>query len=194
MALNPIEYRAAETLGVRYPERVIEVLAVPYERPTDRVIHDGHQIVEVFSRGAFHGLKRTNVKVFRDHEMRAAIGRAIQFYPDDDDGLRADLRISDTLLGDESLELARDGVLDVSIGFAPKEGGVRMSADGRQRRINSAYLDHIALVTVPAYEEARVLAVRSADELEGHTEPVSATPNLDRMLAMLAEAGIQLDR
>ena len=47
-------------------------------------------------------------------------------------------------------------------------------------RIRKAWLGHVALVPEPAYEGARVLAVRNAAELEGERP---ATPNLDEVRA-----------
>jgi phage head maturation protease len=88
------------------------------------------------------------------------------------------LRISRTPLGDETLELADDGVLDASIGFAPMVDGVRWNTR-TARTITRAFLHHIALVPYPAYKGANVLAVRA----DRATVTGTATPLLDRILA-----------
>jgi phage head maturation protease len=68
-------------------------------------------------------------------------------------------RVSDTLLGNEVL--ARDGVpLGLSIGFAEVPGRNRWSADRQRVTRTRAELDHIAVVRVPAYAGAGVVAVR----------------------------------
>jgi HK97 family phage prohead protease len=78
-------------------------------------------------------------------------------------------RVLDTMLGNEVLALARDGVpLGLSIGFAEVPGGSRWSADRQQVTRTRAELDHIAVVRVPAYAGAEVAGVRAG----GH----SATP------------------
>lgn len=70
-------------------------------------------------------------------------------------------RVSDTLLGNEVLALARDGVpLGLSIGFAEVPGGSRWSADRQRVTRTRAELDHIAVVRVPAYAGAGVVGVR----------------------------------
>lgn len=70
-------------------------------------------------------------------------------------------RVSDTLLGNEVLALARGGVpLGLSIGFAEVPGGSRWSADRQRVTRTRAELDHIAVVRVPAYMGAGVVGVR----------------------------------
>jgi HK97 family phage prohead protease len=70
-------------------------------------------------------------------------------------------RVSDTMLGNEVLALARDGVpLGLSIGFAEVPGGSRWSADRQRVTRTRAELDHIAVVRVPAYVGAGVAGVR----------------------------------
>jgi len=178
----PTEFRAAQTLEVRYPDRIVEVLAMPYEQPTSRVVRNGQQITEVIARGAFgHVERRKDVRVYRDHDKTRVAGRVVALHPDGDDGLVAELRMSATPLGDETLELAAERLIDVSVGFAPMRE--RWSPDRRERRLEKCYLDHIALVGDPAYDSARVLDVRSAA-----AEPATpATPNKDRVLALLFE-------
>jgi hypothetical protein len=53
------------------------------------------------------------------------------------------------------------------------------------RRINRAFLDHVALVPNPAYKGAGVLAVRQEQGLPAEQEAVQPTPNLDKVLTLL---------
>jgi phage head maturation protease len=71
--------------------------------------------------------------------------------------------VSKTALGDEVLELARDGVpLGLSIGFAEVVGGSRWSPDRSRVVRTRAALDHVAVVRVPAYLGAGVVGVRES--------------------------------
>ncbi|HKQ01325.1 MAG TPA: HK97 family phage prohead protease [Actinomycetes bacterium] len=70
-------------------------------------------------------------------------------------------RMSNTLIGNEVLALARDGVpLGLSVGFAEVPGGNRWSADRQRVTRTRAALDHVAVVRVPAYQGAGVIGVR----------------------------------
>jgi hypothetical protein len=72
-------------------------------------------------------------------------------------------RVSKTTVGDEVLELARDGVpLGLSVGFHEVPGGNCWSPDRRRVTRTGAALDHVAVVRVPAHEGAGVVGVRGA--------------------------------
>jgi HK97 family phage prohead protease len=196
----PIEYRSVEQLDVRFPDRIIELVAVPYEQPTT-ILRRGELISEVVARGAFAGVdtRANRVKVNRDHDLAKTVGRAAALHPSRDIGLVAELRIARTLLGDETLELADCGALDASVGFAPMPGGEEWAEHRSRRRITSAWLGHIALVPDPAYEGAGVLDVRAVaavahDVLMRPDEIApslieSPTPRLDEALALLRQIG-----
>ena len=182
---DEIYLRTAATLEVRHPERVVDLLAAPYDQDAN-VMHRGRWIVETIAPGAFNGVAG-DVFVNRAHDRERPLGRVVRFHPNDRRGLRAELRISKTREGDEVLELADDGLLSASVGMQPILE--EYSADGARRRITRARLDHVALTGNPAYVGARVLAVRNVD-----TEPVARipTPNLDRVRleARLEAAGM----
>jgi phage head maturation protease len=81
-------------------------------------------------------------------------------------------RVSDTMLGNEVLALARDGVpLGLSIGFAEVPGGNRWSADRQRVTRTRAALDHIAVVRTPAYSGAGVVGVRGTSSGDAHPTP-----------------------
>jgi HK97 family phage prohead protease len=170
---------------VQFPERIITLVAMPYDAETSRA--DG-RFRESFAPGAFAGIEHRNgrIRVNREHMLHAPVGRVTRWVSDRPDALVAELRVSKTPLGDETLELAADGVLDASVGFMPFPGGEVWTENRSKRRITKAWLHHLALTADPAYEGANVLEVRSTT-----TEKVSssATPARDEMMALLRERG-----
>jgi len=173
-----LEYRKAGKLEVRHPERVIDLIAVPYDEEA-RVLHAGRWITETVAPGSFSGVNR-DVRVNRAHDLERPLGKVINFHPNDPRGLRVEVRVSKTPSGDEVLELAEDDLLGASVGFAPYPGGEQYSHDRTRRRITKAFLGHIAITGDPAYVGARVLAVRSTPPAE--TTPRPPTPLLDALL------------
>lgn len=186
---SPVETRAAQLLDVRFPQRTVEVMAVPYETPTNAVQYEGRQITEIIARGAFggDGISRRRIVCIRDHDKTRVAGKLVAIDAARTDGLVVELRMSDTPLGNETLELAADGILGASVGFAPIRQ--RWSSDRTTRRLESCYLDHVALCVDPAYQGAQVLDVRTAVRA-----PTVATPNKDKVLAWLFELNYRPDR
>jgi phage head maturation protease len=189
-----IETRStAHVADVDYPQRIITVCAVPYDRPT-RVIYKREIWNEVFSRSAFNGLdakkRRIPVTACLDyplpplsHEGGELVGKIAETYTDRDEGLIADVKVSRTPLGQSVLELANDDAVSVSVGFMVKAPHYDESLDvrNRTRRINRAFLEHLAFVGEGAYPGAKILAMRSAANLEDES-PVSPTPEMDKWL------------
>lgn len=184
-ARGPIEERAANLGGVDFADRIISVVAVPYESPT-QVEYRGEMWREVFSRSAFNGLRpdapnaRTipvsavlRVPAF-DHKDGQLVGRVINAVPNRPDGLGLELKISKTTAGDETLELAHDKALFPSVGFAARGGDHRLDRHNMTRRVNRAFLHHVAFVHTPAYANAKVLSVRA-----DHEDKAVVTPALD---------------
>lgn len=180
-----MEIRSAQVVEVRYPQRIIELIAMPYEELTvvEHPVGSGRLIREICSRGAYDGVERraNRVKVNRDHDLARTCGRAVALHPSREVGLVAELRIAQTPLGDETLALAEDEILDASAGFLPfPNGGEEWLEQRSLRRLHRCWLGHIALVPDPAYEGANVLALRSASESHRSPEtPRAPTPNLD---------------
>jgi HK97 family phage prohead protease len=137
---------------------------------------------ETFLRGAYDGIEKRpgRVRGNRDHDDRRLVGKAVKFYPARQEGLVAEVRISRTPLGDETLALADDDVLGVSAGFAVRGRDQEFERRTMTRRIKKAFLDHIAFVPDPAYQGAGVLAVRNAP-LAPADLPKLDTPNLDEL-------------
>lgn len=173
---------------VRFPDRIITLVAMPYNEETARA---GGRFVESFAPGSFAGLEHRNgrIRVNREHVIGAPVGRVDVWHSDREDALVAELRVSRTPLGDETLELAADGILDASVGFLPMPGGEAWTENRSKRRVTKAWLHHLGLTADGAYEGARVLEVRRAVEPAEPPAPVSETPNRDALVAMLIERG-----
>jgi HK97 family phage prohead protease len=179
----PIEFRESSVTGVNFAQRIIDLVVVPYEEP-GQVEYRGEVWNEVFLRGAFDGIeKRPNrVRANRDHDDKRLVGRAVKFFPSRQEGLVSEVRISQTPLGDETLALANDGVLGVSVGYAARGRDQEFERRTMMRRIRKGFVDHIAFTPTPTYIGAAVLAVRSGLSLPASPElPRLETPQLDEL-------------
>lgn len=187
---SPIEFRSVSDFEVRWAERTIELIAMPYDIDSAVMVH-GRAIIESMAPGSFDGVERraNRVKVNRDHDLERTVGRAVALHPSRREGLVAELRIAKTTLGDETLALADEQSLEASVGFAVMPGGERWLEQRSRRRVTKAFLDHIAMVPEGAYE-GRILAVRTATMtttagLTYAPAPPAATPNLDEVHAWM---------
>lgn len=198
----PIELRSAQLDGVDFAQRIITVIAAPYEQEA-LVPYRGETWTEIFTRGAFDSVmdKPNRVRVNRDHDKTRPVGKVVQFLRARGDGLVAEVRIAKTPLGDETLALADEDCLSASVGAAAVPGDIAFDRSNKVRRVNRAYLDHVAFVQDPAYSGARVLSVR-----DGHSQiidtatlpPFAPTPTLDQaveeMRAILQWTSERLNR
>jgi HK97 family phage prohead protease len=129
-----------------------------------RVLDAGRLVTETFERGALAGTDPGRVPLTATHPRDAGtlpIGVTLSI-EDRADAAWGEWRVSDTMIGNEVLALARDGVpLGLSIGFAEVPGGSRWSADRQRVTRTRADLDHIAIVRTPAYAGAGVAGVRA---------------------------------
>lgn len=187
----PVEVRDqyGTVADVRFADRIIDLLVVPYNEDTV-VEYRGQLVTESVLPGAFDGIETRpgRVTVQRDHKVERAVGLA-RSASSSAEGLIASVKISRTPLGDETLELAADEVLQPSVGMAVRPADQRWSDGNRRRQIVRAFLDHIGMVPQQAYAGARTLAVRSAAQQDqATTEQLwtpPATPRLDDVLAYL---------
>ena len=188
-AMDPVtagvEIRSASVDGVDFGQRIITVIAVPYEQPTE-VMYRQEVWNEVFTRTAFEGIETRNrrIPVNREHKPEWLVGKVVGTQPHHETGLLAEIRISRTEHGDETLELASDDAVSASVGMMVKEPHRDQVLDRhtRTRRINRAFLDHLALVGSPAYEGAKVLAMRSPQYTSDADLPPLVRPVLDDYL------------
>jgi uncharacterized protein len=129
-----------------------------------RVLDRGRLVVETFERGALVDADPARIPLTAKHprdNQELPIGVTVELEERADAAWGA-WRVSKTALGDEVLELARDGVpLGLSVGFAEVAGGSRWSADRRRVTRTRAQLDHVAIVRVGAYAGAGVIGVRA---------------------------------
>jgi HK97 family phage prohead protease len=120
---------------------------------------------ERFNRGAFdksiaeHG---DEISLYKQHETRTSlpVARAVS-WENTNDGLVADFRMHNTRDAAEIIELAQDGaVTGLSVGFIPIRS--RTDQEGENTIITrlEARLDHVGFVSRPAYQDAKVTAVR----------------------------------
>jgi phage head maturation protease len=143
---------------------------------TAQVVDRGRLVTETFARGALNDTDPGQVPLTATHPRDAGtlpIGRTLAI-DDRADAAWGEWLVSDTMLGNEVLALARDQVpLGLSIGFAEVPGGSRWSADRARVTRTKATLDHVAVVRVPAYAGAGVVGVR--DDLHARPTPVLLT-------------------
>lgn len=177
-----VETRSATVTNVDFTERVIEVIAIPYDQETV-VPYRGEMIRESVAPGAFDGIggRDEHVTANREHNYERSFGKVVGYRTDDPRGLIARIKASATPLGDETLQLAADGVLRASVGMVVRRSD-QIVRDGL-RRIKRAFLDHLSMVPNPAYPGAEVLAVRQGQQDEAQGQPAPPTPNLDGILA-----------
>lgn len=194
----PIETRSAVVTGVRYPERIVELYAVPYGTysPVEYPANSGRFIEEGFEPGSFGAVnnRASRFLVALEHDMNQVVGRVHALHPEDSEGLRTELFIRRGSQGDQVLDDCSDQILGGSVGFGAFPANIRW--EGRQKRtVLRAFLDHIGLTVMPAHTGTMPIAVRSAPIVV--REPIvpvatSSTPNLDKIMAerLAAKHGI----
>ena len=194
--------RMADAVEVRPRQRQIDLRAVPYNTPAEVWDQpDGRRYSESIGADAFKVERRrpNQVKILRDHDGKRLIGSLVSVHPNRDDGLHVTGKVSPTDLGRESLTLAEEGDLFVSIGFVPDPAFDEWNRDRTEVVRHSCTLYEVSLVPFPAYDGAEVLAVRheappqyttsnatgTVTMINASTPPVE-TPNLDEVRAWLA--------
>jgi HK97 family phage prohead protease len=181
-ALEP-QYRSfAPDLEVRSggDGRTVFGIAVPYNAPT-RINDD---LVESFARGAFnHQIREpSRVKFAREHVMLGGtlIGSAT-FQRDDAAGLYGEWRVSKTPVGDETLELVKDGALDqLSVMFRERQN--RRLAGGITERVK-ADLAEVAVVMAGAYGDLAMAAGVRSQQVPAAAEDLDLRARAEEFLA-----------
>lgn len=120
---------------------------------------------ERFARGAFDKAiaeRGDEISLFPQHNTTTSlpVGRAVK-WENTNDGLIADFRMHDTRDAAEIVSLAEGGdVTGLSVGFIPIRN--RTDQEGEHTVVTrlEARLDHVGFVHRPAYDDARVMAVR----------------------------------
>lgn len=186
MMRSEVELRSANITGVDAKQRIIDLVAVPWEQEAEVFVR-GEMWREMFVRGAFDGIEEHagRVRVNREHRMGDTVGKVIRF-SNETDGLHASVKIANTERGDETLALAEEDMISASVGFRIKKpSDVQINNRTRVRRVVRAFLDHLAMVEAPAYAGAQVLGVRDPLGLRkdvGEAEKRPPTPALDEAM------------
>jgi hypothetical protein len=122
---------------------------------------------DVVLPGAYkHTLARVGkIKALRDHKH--PIGK-LSYAEEDSTGLFVRKDISDTPLGNETVTLVEDGVLDaMSIGYETIRSDYATHSDGRKARmLKELKLHEVSIVTFPANEAALITGVKSLADLD----------------------------
>jgi HK97 family phage prohead protease len=134
--------------------REVSGVAVPFNDTIDI----GGGMKERFAPGAVD--LNANVKLFRDHKEIIGV---VTKMSEDDNGLNITAKISETTLGNETLNLVKDGAIrSFSVGFIP----VTDQKDGNTIIRKKVDLKEVSLVAFPAYDKAEVLSVREETNQE----------------------------
>ena len=143
MERAPIELRVAQVAAVDFPDRIVDLIAVPYDEWTP-VEYGGRMIEESFAPGAFGAVQKraSRFQVNLDHDPARWVGRVVRLEPDDPHGLRASLQIRRGEPFEQVLMDAADGMLCGSVGFGALPADQEWQGRER-RRIRKAYLDHV---------------------------------------------------
>lgn len=175
MEQRSFEIRASDT-----EKREVSGVAVPYNETID--IGGGWS--ERFEKGAVD--TDADVKLFRDHKEIIGVVNELR---EEEDGLWITAKISDTALGNETMELVKDGAIrSFSVGFIPVKDEKKDKTIIR-KKVN---LKEVSLVAFPAYEAASVVEVREEVKEEIMTE--NTTPDYDAAIAEVRNHAEALER
>lgn len=181
MNMNEMITRSFEIRATDAEQRTVEGLAVPYNDTID--IGGGWS--ERFEKGAID--LTANVKLFRDHEDIIGV---VTEMTESDEGLMIKAKISETVLGNETLNLVKDGAIrSFSVGFIPVTDEKKDKTIIR-KKVN---LKEVSLVAFPAYDKAEVLSVRE----ETNQEEISmenTTPDYTSAIEEVRNHAEQLER
>jgi HK97 family phage prohead protease len=179
--MNEMITRSFEIRATDSDLRTVEGIAVPYNDTID--IGGGWS--ERFEKGAVD--LTANVKLFRDHEDIIGV---VTEMTESDEGLLIKAKISETVLGNETLNLVKDGAIrSFSVGFIPVVDEKKDKTIIR-KKVN---LKEVSLVAFPAYDKAEVLSVRE----ETNQEEISmenTTPDYTSAIEEVRNHAEQLER
>ena len=154
MTMTDMITRSFEIRATDAEKREVSGIAVPYNDTID--IGGGWS--ERFEKGAVD--LTADVKLFRDHTDIIGVVTAME---ESDEGLIIRAKISETVLGNETLNLVKDGAIrSFSVGFIP----VTDETKGKTIVRKKVKLKEVSLVAFPAYDKAEVLSVREETNQE----------------------------
>ena len=143
--------------AVNMSQRTIEGYAATFELDqVDDIINPG-----AFTKTIDEGFKSGRIKMLWQHD--SPLGMPLEM-AEDSKGLYVKGRVSRTALGDDALELMRDGVVDrMSIGFSIPQNKSGYTEQGI-RVISEVKLFEFSPVTFPANQGAAILGVKSLSD------------------------------
>jgi len=149
-------------------ERRIDAIAVPYD--TWATVSDGTTVR--FMQGSLP-VDGKAPRVFMFHDSTMPVGIVAERV-DTPEAMLASMRISKTALGNDALELAADGVMDVSVGVNP----IRATTDeaGRVTVYEAEWLE-LSLVPIPAFAGSVITEVAAAGTVDGEASAEDSTPD-----------------
>jgi len=175
-----MENRSFEIRTTDMEKREVSGVAVPYNDTID--IGGGWS--ERFESGAVD--LNSDVKLFRDH--KEIIGKVTELR-DEEDGLWITAKVSDTALGNETLELVKDGAIrSFSVGFVPVKDE-KLNKTIIRKKVD---LKEVSLVAFPAYSNASVTEVR--EEVKEEIKMENTTPDYDAAIAEVRDHAVALER
>lgn len=165
------EIRANAELEVRADEEKGERRLVGYAAVFNSRSEDLGGFHEVIQPGAFARTlrDREDIYAFVDHDSGKRIGRTKNgtlSLREDSHGLRVEIDLPNTQLGNDILEEARAGLLDaMSFGFQVRDDEFRREGDGVVRELRDVELFEVSPVSMPAYRATNLdVAQRSLEE------------------------------
>lgn len=172
---------------VNFKDRIIDVIAVPWDEEAE-IVWRGETWKEVFDRQALDeaAQQKARVPVNRQHNRSDTVGRIVSIDPKADRrGALTSVKVARTPRGDETLQLASEGMLGASVGyFVRRMSDVVVLRRSMTRRVQRAFLDHLSMVEDPAYKGAETVAVHDAwTPHPAAGERSLRTPTLDEYLA-----------
>lgn len=172
--------------------RTLEGLCVPYNTPTT-VSDGGPAYREMFVKGAFQRAVKAPNRVwlnFEHHQgMPNVLGSGVAF-EERDDGLYGTLRIDDGADGEKALRLYRSRVLE-SLSVEFKQMGKPTIRDGVVVRDN-VHLNAVALCRQGAYDNAKVLAVRTEPVIDEALMPLELPDSTIEVLKRIGKLPARL--
>lgn len=176
---NEVEKRELISSGIEIREqedgtRTIEGYAVKWEKKSE-VLGDWYKFREQFRKGSFaNSLENDDQRALWSHDTSQVLGRTKNGtlrLSEDDIGLRFELDLPNTTLGNDAYETIKRGDVDgVSFGFQKLvEEWDETDAENIIRTITNAKLLEISPVAFPAYPDSEVSA-RNNDPYKAYLE------------------------
>ena len=173
--------RSFEIRATDAEQRTVEGIAVPYNDTIDI----GGGMKERFAPGAVD--LNADVKLFRDHKEIIGLVTKME---DSEEGLMIRAKISETSLGNETLNLVKDGAIrSFSVGFIPVIDEKKDNTIIRKK----VDLKEVSLVAFPAYEKAEVLSVREENNQEDKSME-NTTPDYTSAIEEVRNHAEELER